>query len=336
MISSILSAENSTRPFFYLAPIQGVTDAVFRNVFHRHFNGFDAAIAPFINPQRHSPAHEKRLGDVLPENNCDLQVIPQLLNNNAEDFLVLAHRLQDLGYTHINWNLGCPVPMVARKKRGSGILPYPEMVVSLLEEILPRLEIELSIKTRLGYFASSEILTLLPLLDDFPIKEIIIHARLGKQLYDGSVDLDGFSRCRKHTRHTLVYNGDITDSASFFRLTQRFPEINRWMIGRGILADPFLILALCGNDTPNEERLEKLREFHTDLFQHYRQRFSGPGHLLGRMKQLWLYLIASFPGQEKCLKKIKKTKTEAQYLAVVDEVWDGFHSPSTTPSLSPY
>ena len=123
------------RPFLYLAPIQGVTDALFRTVFHHHFGGFDAAMAPFINPQRHSGFKEKWLADVLPENNPGLPIIPQLLNTNAEDFVAMAGRLQDLGYTHINWNLGCPVPMVAKKKRGSGLLPYPEMIIALLEEI---------------------------------------------------------------------------------------------------------------------------------------------------------------------------------------------------------
>jgi len=312
--------DKPVRPFFYLAPIKGVTDALFRNVFHQHFNGFDAAMAPFINPQRHCTAHEKRLTDILPENNTGLPVIPQLLNTDADDFLVLADRIQDLGYTHINWNLGCPVPMVARKKRGSGILPYPEMIVDLLEKIMPKLKLELSIKTRLGYFDTDEIVTLLPLLDDFPLREIIIHARLGKQLYDGKVDLDGFARCRHSTRHELVYNGDITDVAVFQKLKQRFPWVTRWMIGRGILADPLLILSLQGETTEPFERLEMLQAFHTDLFRNLRKRLSGPGHLLGRMKQLWLYHIASYPQQQKSIKKIKKARTVSQYCAAVEEI----------------
>jgi tRNA-dihydrouridine synthase B len=323
MTISMTNQDRASQPFFYLAPIQGVTDALFRNIFDQHFGGFDAAMAPFINPQRHCTAHEKRLADILPENNPRLPIIPQLLNTDADDFLVLADRMHDLGYTHINWNLGCPVPMVARKKRGSGILPYPEMIVDLLEKIMPRLKMELSIKTRLGYLDSTEILTLLPRLDVFPLKEIIIHARLGQQLYTGGVDLDGFALCRQHSRHELVYNGDINDMTVFQKLRIQFPWVKRWMIGRGILADPLLILSLRGKIQPTSERMKMLREFHDDLFRGYRQRFSGPGHLLGRMKQLWLYLIASFPDQQKALKKIKKARTEAQYLAASEEIFDG-------------
>ncbi len=309
------------QPYLYLAPIQGVTDALFRNIFHHHFGGFDAAITPFINPQRHSTGKEKWLADVLPEKNPALPIIPQLLNTDALDFIAIADRLQDLGYTHINWNLGCPAPMVAKKKRGSGLLPYPETIVALLEKIVPRLGVGLSIKTRLGYQHSREILTLLPLLDAFPLKEIIIHARLGKQLYKGGVDLEGFALCREQSRHTLVYNGDIIDSISFKTLTERFPWVHRWMIGRGVLADPFLALSLKGKNVSAQDRLKRLQEFHADLYQGYSQRLSGPGHLLGRMKQLWLYLIASFPQKQKILKKIKRASTEQLYLHAVDELF---------------
>jgi tRNA-dihydrouridine synthase B len=308
-------------PFFYLAPLQGVTDALFRTVFHQHFNGFDAAMAPFINPQRYSGFKEKWLADVFPENNPGLPIIPQLLNTNAEDFLAIANRLQDLGYTHINWNLGCPAPMVARKKRGSGLLPYPEMIIALLEKVVPRLKADLSIKTRLGYASTHEILTLLPQLDPFPLKEIIIHARLGKQLYAGHVDLETFALCREHSRHEIVYNGDITDMEIFHTLTERFPWVTRWMIGRGVLADPFLAMSLKGQCGSDQDRSQKLKEFHTDLFQGYRQRFSGPSHLLGRMKQLWLYLITSFPQKQKLLKRITKAKTEQDYLQTVDDLF---------------
>ncbi len=327
--SSFTHPEPPAPPFFYLAPIQGVTDAVFRTIFHQQFQGFDAAVTPFINPQRHCTAHEKRLADVLVENNPGLPIIPQLLNSDAEDFLALADRLQDLGYTHINWNLGCPAPMIARKKRGAGLLPYPETIVALLEKIMPRLTIELSVKTRLGYADPSEILTLLPSLDAFDLKEIIIHPRLGRQLYSGGVDLDTFALCRKFTRHELVYNGDITDTATFQRLAQRFPWVSRWMIGRGVLADPFLISSLTGETIPFDERPGLLQAFHDALYRGYRRRFSGPGHLLGRMKQLWYYLIASFPGRQKTFKKIKKARTEEQYLLAVAEIFS--HQPAALP-----
>ena len=307
--------------FLYLAPIQGVTEVIFRNLFAYHFPGFDAAMAPFINPQGQAHFKQKVLVDVLPELNTGLPLIPQLLHNNAENFLAMANRLEDLGYNHVNWNLGCPAPMIVRKKRGSGLLPFPDMIVSFLEEIMPRLRIRLSIKTRLGLHQPGEILALLPRLDAFPLEEIIIHARLGKQLYRGTTDLDGFAACLEQSRHSLVYNGDITGVEVFSELQKRFPTIQRWMIGRGALSDPFLPAAIKGMEIPMAaERNSKLMAFHDDLYAHYRERLSGPSHLLGRMKQLWAYFISSFPGNEKLLKKINKVGREEEYLRLMGEL----------------
>jgi len=231
---------NQQQPFLYLAPIRGLTDALFRDTLANHFDGFDAAVAPFISPQKKSLYEDKMIRDVLPENNTRLPIVPQLLHTDPEDFLVLAHRLAGLGYTHINWNLGCPAPMVARKKRGSGLLPYPHEIIGLLAKVLPEMTNELSIKTRLGFNDHEETRALLPELNQFQLKEIIIHARLGKQLYKGTTDPDGFEICRQLSKHTLAYNGDIKNIETYNLLAHRFPDINRWMIGRGALANLFL------------------------------------------------------------------------------------------------
>ena len=310
------------QPFIYLAPIRGLTDALFRDVFARHFDGFDAAVAPFLNPQKKSLYGDKMIRDVLPQHNRNLALVPQLLHTDAEDFLVLTRRLADLGYTHVNWNIGCPAPMVARKKRGSGLLPYPDEIVGLLYRVLPKLQVELSIKTRLGYFDDTELPTLLPSLNALKIKEITIHTRLGRQLYKGQTNPDGFAVCLGLTDHPLVYNGDIVDTATYRSLQSRFPTVDRWMIGRGALANPFLAEEIKGlNRQSPEKRRTRLYNFHEELFNNYLDRLSGPGHLLGRVKQLWSYLISSFPGQEKQLKKILKSRTIAVYRRHIEQLF---------------
>ena len=312
---------SQAQPFLYLAPIRGLTDALFRDVFFHHFGGFDAAVAPFITPQKKSLYEDKMIRDVLPANNTTLPVIPQLLHTDPEDFLVLAHRLADLGYTHINWNLGCPAPMVARKKRGSGLLPYPQEIVDLLIKVVSKLPLELSIKTRLGYNDHFETRALLPELNHFPLKEIIIHARLGKQLYKGTTDPDGFAVCRQLSAHTLTYNGDINNIATYNTLADRFPEINRWMLGRGALGNPFLAEEIKGYPPQSlEVRNKRICNFHEELFNRYVERLDGPSHLLGRVKNLWLYLINSFPGNKKLLKKILKSSSPAAYREAVDNL----------------
>ncbi|MBM9604425.1 tRNA dihydrouridine synthase [Desulfopila inferna] len=314
--------QQSQSHFFYLAPILGVTDALFRTIYHSHFPFFDAAVAPFINPQRFANFKDKLLADILPENNTgNLPVIPQLLYNTAEDFIVLGKRLQNLGYAHLNWNLGCPSPMVAGKQRGSGLLPHPERIIEILEAVRAELSAEISVKTRLGYEHAGDLEKLLPLLEEFALKEIIIHPRIGKQLYRGHADPDGFERCRALTSHSLVYNGDILTPLDFEQLSRRFPEVDRWMIGRGALADPFLLADIRGILIPPEQKKKKIREFHDDLYDQLQTRHNGPGHLLSKMKQIWAYLIKSFPENEKMLKKIRKASTEHKYLQILETLW---------------
>ncbi|WP_240910130.1 tRNA-dihydrouridine synthase family protein [Desulfopila sp. IMCC35008] len=295
---------------------------LFRTVFSNHFGGFDSAIAPFINPQQSPSKKTHMLADVQPRVNTHLAITPQLLNNNATEFLELAKRLEDLGYTQLNWNLGCPSPMVANKKRGSGLLPYPDTIIKILDTVLPKMNATLSIKMRLGFREKQEGFTLLPLLNEYPLDEIIMHPRLGKQMYKGKTDPDGFAECQTLTHHRLVYNGDITTIDTFSELAARFPAVSRWMIGRGVLQNPFLAEEIKGIDEKNPtKRKKKIREFHDELCEGYRQRLSGPGHLLGKMKQLWLYLYLAFPGKEKVLKNIKKAKTEQQFLDAAEEMF---------------
>ncbi len=302
-----------------LAPIRGITDCHFRSLFQRYFPGFDSALAPFINPQRHSSFHPKQLKDVLPESNRTLAVVPQLLHTDPEDFLFLASRLQELGYQEVNWNLGCPAPMVTKKKRGSGLLSFPEEIISFLDQVMPRLPIQLSIKTRLGYENKDELLALLPHLDDYPLTEIIIHGRLGRQLYRGEIDRESFGRCLACSKHSIVYNGDITTKKVFVELQRQFPKISKWMIGRGALANPFLPGEIKGME--NSDQLGRLKSFHDELYSCYRELLDGPAHLLGRMKQLWVYLSAFFPPEQKTWKKIKKCRTEVKYLEVVESLF---------------
>lgn len=211
--------------------------------------------------------------------------------------------------------------MVASKKRGSGLLPYPQRIVELLQEVMAKLNSEISIKTRLGYTDPGELELLLPLLNEFDLKEIVIHPRIGKQLYRGNADPEGFDRCRKLSNHTLVYNGDITNPEKFYTLTGRFPEINRWMIGRGAVADPFLLATIKGISFSQKQKSEKLQDFHTDLYDHLKIRLSGHSHLLGRMKQIWAYFIESFPTKKKVLKKIRKASTDLKYQKAIDELF---------------
>lgn len=302
-----------------LAPLRGLTDAIYRNTFARHFPGFDLTIAPFLTTFAGTKVKSAKLDDLLPENNKDLPVVPQILSKDADQFKVLATMLFDLGYETVNWNLGCPYPMVANKGRGSGLLPDPDKIASFLEKI-GDMPCRLSIKTRIGRRSTDEIKKLMPIFNSIPLEELIIHPRLGLQLYKGEVDLDTFALCLENSTNPVTYNGDICNHADFQKLTKRFPKVQRWMIGRGALRDPFLPGRIKETPIP-QEVLPHLQSFHDELFSLYGQRLCGNSHLLGRMKAVWFYLADSFPDSKKLLKKIQKTKKIEVYTNLMNDLF---------------
>lgn len=313
-------------PFLILAPLQGITDVVFRQTYVRHFSGIDQAMAPFISTMSSRRLKPSRLKDVDPELNAALPVIPQILGNNADDFIYLGNYLFDMGYAQVNWNLGCPHSKIAKKQRGSGLLPHPDKIDAFLAQVIPAMKPALSVKIRLGRKSKEEIRDLIAMFNAHTLDEIILHPRTGVQMYTGTADVDAFERAMEGCTHPMVYNGDIVDTASWERVRQRFPEINRFMIGRGILSNPFLPEQIKGLKTDsqnwNSQKTERLKAFHTDLFNSYKQVFSGPSHLIGRMKGFWNYLGPSFKNSKKPLKKLLKSHSEQDYLDRVNEFWE--------------
>ena len=302
----------------YLAPLRGFTDYIYRNTFSEHFGGFDGALAPFIPTVAADRFKSSHLKDVLPENNLSLPVVPQIISNLPEDFINLAERLFDLGYPLVNWNLGCPFPMVAKKMRGSGLLPYPEKIDAFLAKVVSSIPNRISIKTRLGRRKINEIFDLMPIFNRYSLEEIIIHPRTGTQMYTGKADLDTFEQCLAQSSHRVVYNGDITDLTSFHSVFDRFGDLNRWMIGRGAVTNPFLPAILKAGRDDNTRKVEKFRQFYEALFDQYRQAFSGPGHLLNRMKGFWTYFSKSFQNSRMIAKRIHRTQKLQRYLDIVD------------------
>jgi len=307
-----------------LAPIRGITDAVFRNAFSKHFGGFDIAVAPFIATQKCRRVKPSGLKDVMPENNSGMPVVPQLLSKDPDAFVIFANALFDLGYETVNWNLGCPFPMVANKQRGSGMLPFPDKIEAFLEKTLSAIPNTLSVKTRLGRNDVNEIFHLMPIFNRYPLTEIIIHPRTGRQMYEGETDLETFEKCLPLSAHPVVYNGDITDIDTFRTLCGRFKTINRWMIGRGALYDPFLpgiIKKDTDIQTPNTKH-QTMKHFHDELFYEYSLLLAGPSHLLQRMKGFWKYFALSYEDNGKIRKKIFKTNKIRRYEELVARFFD--------------
>lgn len=265
------------------------------------------------------PGYQK---DLSPKNNQKMNIIPQIMTNKAEEFLYVVDYIKGLGYSELNWNLGCPYPMVTNKCLGSGLISSPDRIDAILDKVYADSDITISMKMRMGYENSSEILSAFTVLDKYPLKNIGIHARIGKQLYKGGVDLDSFEKCISATKHKLYYNGDITSVEIFRDLQNRFPQIDHWMIGRGLIADPFLP-AMIKSDTVlyPENKIEVFSKFHDRLYSEYEQKLTGEKAVIFKMLSYWKYFANLFPNPTRIIKKIKKAKTQETYDKVVAEVF---------------
>lgn len=306
-----------------LAPIRGVTDYIYRNVYSKYFSGFDSAMAPFITTFPGTEIKDKVLRDLMPENNDGMILIPQIIGKNADEFILLAKKLNDLGYGEINWNLGCPHKMVAKRGRGSGLLPTPEIIDAFIEKVLNEIPNKLSVKIRLGRKSPDEVYKLIPVFNNYPLSEITIHPRTGIQMYEGTPYVDVFEEIYKEFNFPVVYNGDIYTIEIFEMLKKRFPEINKWMIGRGALINPLLPEMIKGlTELEYKDRLSKIKDFHNHIFDAHKTRLSGPAPLLGRMKEFWSYYALQFENYEKQLKKILKSKTPEKFWTETQEFFD--------------
>jgi len=213
--------------------------------------------------------------------------------------------------------------MQVKKGRGAGMIPFPEKIEVFLEKVVPLLQPSLSIKTRLGLLSTSEVLKLIPVFNKYPISEIVIHARTAEQMYDGVANLDAFENCLDLLKIPVVYNGDIDSVQTFNSLKERFPSVNRWMIGRGILHNPFLAQQIkTGKIVDESERIKRLYDFQNAMFNEYSQVLSGPGHLVDKMKNLWMYLSANFENSGKIRKSIKRIQSKEQYLRIIEELFE--------------
>ncbi len=235
----------------------------------------------------------------------------------------MAYQLYSLGYRTVNWNLGCPYPMVVNKKRGAGLLPYPKMIYDFLSAVIPNVKCSISIKTRLGRDEPDEILEIIPVINDFPISDLVIHPRTARQMYDGMPNLDAFEKCLRLSRRPLVYNGDIVDERTFEAMTRRFGTIESFMIGRGVLMNPALPEELKGIKRSGHEKFrDRLYRFHEDLVRGYEEFGSGEVSVLGKLKQLWCFLSFTFEKNEELLRKIQRAKSMDKYWLEVNAAFE--------------
>lgn len=303
---------------FYLAPMEGITGHIYRNSYEKYFHNIDKYFTPFIVPNQSVSLKTKELKDLLPQNNKGLNIVPQILTNNADGFILTANKLKQLGYEEINLNLGCPAGTVVSKKRGSGFLAYPEELDKFLDEIYKIDNMKISIKTRLGKERADEFYKLIEIYNKYPLEELIIHPRTREDFYGNTPNLEVFKDALKLSKHSICYNGDIFTLNSYNKIINEFPEVNKVMLGRGILANPGLIGEIKNNEFANKEIIKM---FHDEIFEKYTILLNEDKNAMYRMKELWGYMSHIFTNNKKYYKKIKKAQKAIDYKNAVNSLF---------------
>ena len=295
---------------FYFAPMEGLTGYIYRNAHNAFFNKIDKYFSPFIVANQSNSFKTKELNDILPENNQGLVLIPQLLTNNAKDFIHTSKKIKQFGYNEINLNLGCPSGTVVSKNRGAGFLSKTEELDLFFEEVFSEATTKISVKTRIGKDQPEEFYNLIEIFNKYPIEELIIHPRTQKDFYKNKPNLKIFKDALILSKNPVCYNGDIVTVKDYKEFCTDFNSVETLMIGRGLLANPGMI-----SDIEKNTKLEKklLKDFHDKIYEDYKRILFGDRNVLFKMKELWFYMMPMFSDNAKYAKKIRKSEKLYDY-----------------------
>ncbi|MCQ2252449.1 MAG: tRNA-dihydrouridine synthase family protein [Bacteroidales bacterium] len=298
----------------YLAPIQGFTDYVFRNAHSSIYGGVSKYFTPFIRVES-GAIRKKDITDLINSREFDIpdnELVPQVIANSREDIKLLLDFVQESGFAVCDINFGCPFPQQSKKYRGCGILQSPEKVAEVLGTLKEYSGMEFSLKMRLGYNSPEESLAVADIINDTPLRFVTIHPRLGKQMYTGKVDMEGFEKLANSIKHPIVYNGDIRSEDQISDLQNKYPNLHAVMIGRGLIANPGLAENFVNGQSSFSR--EKFIKFLNLLIEGYSSQYGHSDFMvLDKMKTFFTY--SDF--DKKNLKKIQKSRSISELITNV-------------------
>ena len=306
---------------YYAAPMEGLTDRVWRQAHQKWFGWAGAPAkyyAPFLSPPENRVLIKKKMAELAPEANPGAPVVPQLLAKDGALAAWMVGQLRQLGYTEVNLNFGCPSGTVTAKGKGSGMLRDLDKLDAFLAALFAEAEGPLTVKTRLGVEKPEEFAAVLEVYNRYPIAELTIHPRVMRQQYRGIADREAFAKALPECRMPVCYNGDLTTVEQLRALEADFPAVQSLMVGRGIIADPALFRQALGGPAATKE---ELRGYLDDLYHGYTALFGSAGCAISRMKGHWFYLIHRFEGSERLEKQLRKLREPWEYETVVNQIF---------------
>jgi len=299
---------------YYFAPMEGLTDSIYRRIHHKYFPGVDRYYMPFISPTIHRQLTHKEDRELPPADSEAFTAIPQVLTKVPEDFLWAARVCADRGYEEVNLNVGCPSGTVVSKGKGSGMLRDPEELDRFLEAVFAASVLPISVKTRLGLENPEDFVQLLEVFNRYPITELTVHPRVRKDFYKEPVREAWFRYACENSRIPLCYNGNILTKAQADAIALTYPGVESVMIGRALVGDPGMLM-------PEGTSREALKAFHDELVEEYIRVFGSQRNAMFRMKENWSLLHKRFEDTDRLWKKLRKTTDYTEYMAITAEIF---------------
>ena len=299
---------------YYFAPLEGLTDSIYRRLHHACFPGLDRYYTPFFSPTVHRVFTPREARELPRADTIGFPVIPQLLTKVPEDFLWMAQSLGDLGYEEVNLNIGCPSGTVTAKGKGAGMLRDLDSLDAFLDNVFSAAPLPISVKTRIGFESPREFEHILSIYNRYPIRELTVHPRVRNAFYNGPVDMDCFRYAAQESNAPLCYNGNLCTKAQITAVSATYPEVKAVMIGRGLIGDPGLL-------TPGGTTVPALERFHDMLLEEYIRKFGGSRNAMFRMKENWRHWLCKFQDSEKLGKRLRKTTDIAEYRSITREIF---------------
>ena len=300
----------------YFAPLEGIGNHIYRNVYRRYYGGISKYYTPFLDLSSEGLMKNRGLRDILPENNEGIHVIPQVLTASPDALKKAAQVLSGYGYDEVNINMGCPVGTVTKKGKGAAMLSDRDRLRSFLDGAFSGCATGLSVKMRIGMTDISEGAGLIKIMNDYPLREVIIHPRLQTEFYQGEIHEEILEAMCRESVNPVCINPGIRTPEQYDSFCEKYPDCTALMIGRGLITDPALPEKCTGTVIDPNKEAARFLSFHNALLAAWKEELSGEPPVLFKMKELWDYWKESLHPDEKILKKIKKARTLSEYEAL--------------------
>ncbi|HWK23317.1 MAG TPA: tRNA-dihydrouridine synthase [Ureibacillus sp.] len=304
------------RPFFVLAPMEDVTDVVFRHVVSKAGRP-DVFFTEFTNSDSYChPEGMKSVRGRLLFTEDEQPMVAHIWGDNPEYFRQMSIGMAELGFKGIDINMGCPVPNVASRGKGSGLILRPEVAAELIQAAKAG-GLPVSVKTRLGFTEVDEWREWLTHILKQDIANLSIHLRTRKEMSQVDAHWELIPEIKKLRDEVapntlLTINGDIPDRETGLKLVEQY-GVDGVMIGRGIFKNPFAFEKAPKEHSP-EEYLDLLK-YHLDLHDKYFEEL--PRSMSGLHRFFKIY-VKGFRGAGELRNQLMNTKTSDEVRALLD------------------